>query len=152
MTRQVTDEDMARFAALGYPAQVRASSELDATSLVESLRHVLESPSARLLKAAALSVRWLANHDALDLVQEVYLSPEATRRLGFVAEKLAQKNSLDDAARHRLRGFAADLHEPSMTEGSALTFSAAVTDTYLEKLRGETDETSQRWQVFAELD
>ena len=103
MTRQVTDEDMARFAAL-------------------------------------------------DLVQEASLSSEATRRLGFVAEKLAQNQSLDDATRHRLRDFAADLHEPSMSEGPALTFSAAVTDTYLEKLRGETDETSQRWQVFAKLD
>jgi hypothetical protein len=86
------------------------------------------------------------------LVQEVSLSPEATRRLGFVAEKLAHNQSLDDAARHRLRAFAADLHEPSMTEESALTFSAAVTDTYLEKLRGETDETSRRWQVYIDLD
>jgi hypothetical protein len=39
-----------------------------------------------------------------------------------------------------------------MTEESALTFSAAVTDTYLEKLRGETDETSRRWQVYIDLD
>jgi hypothetical protein len=37
-------------------------------------------------------------------------------------------------------------------EGPALTFSAALTDTYLEKLRGESDEASQRWQVYAELD
>ena len=37
-------------------------------------------------------------------------------------------------------------------EGPALTFSAAITDTYLEKLRGETDETSERWQVYTELD
>jgi hypothetical protein len=37
-------------------------------------------------------------------------------------------------------------------EEPALTFSAAVTETYLEKLRGETDETSQRWQVYAEVD
>ncbi|MFB6373212.1 MAG: hypothetical protein ABEN55_08885 [Bradymonadaceae bacterium] len=143
---------MARFAALGYPAQVRAAENFDARALVESLRHVLESPSARLLKAAVLAVRWLANQDALSLLHDVDLSPEATRRLGFLAEKLAREDSLSQQAQRRLRTFAGALHPKVTSQDPPVTFNAVQTDTYLEMLRERADETSQKWQVFADLE
>jgi len=152
MSRHVTDEDMARFAALGYPAQVRAAEDFDARALVESLRHVLESPSARLLRAAVLAIRRLANLDSLGLLHDVDLSPEATRRLGFLAEKLAQEDSLSQKAQQRLRTLTAALHPKVNSEDPPVTFNAVHTDTYLENLREQADETSHKWQVFADLE
>lgn len=151
MSRQVTDEDMAQFAALGYPAQVRAAGDVEPETLVESLRHVLESPSARLFEAAVLAVRWLANHDELGLLHEADLSSEATRRLGFLADKLARVDALDRESRHRLRTLASSLHQNVTTYDPPLTFNAVVTDTYLERLRESSDDTSRKWQVFADF-
>lgn len=151
MTEKVTEKDLARFAALGYPAPVEPASDVAPRAVAESLCRAVESPSARLLDAALLALDWLAEHDALEALTRPDLSPEASRRLGFLAEKLAETHTT--VTKRRLKTLANSLYEQlAQQPDSALTFAAVTTDAYLQQLREKGDHTNERWQVFVELD
>lgn len=152
MSTQVTERDMRRFASLGFPASVCANGETDAGSLVESLLHALESPSARLAKAVMMVLESLANTNDLQWLVRSELDDHVRRRLGYLAECLAQAPSTSELVARRLEDVAQRLAASDDYAREPLTFLATMNPSLLRLKMRRADETSRRWRVFGDVE
>lgn len=149
---RVTKRDLAQLAALGLSTQVRATDEVRADAVAGALAHVAGQPAARLVTGALLALAWLAEHEELEELGDAELTDDAQRRIGCLAEHLAESDELDFRARKRLKELALSLASEKLNDGEPLTFLAATTPTYLDQLRHRVDGISRKWGVYVDLD
>jgi predicted RNA-binding Zn ribbon-like protein len=152
MSTHVTEQDLRHFASLGFPASVSASSATDAGNLVESVLHVLETPSARLATAAAMALWALGTTDDLDRLQERELSDAVRRRLGYLAERLSQNTDTPTPVTRSLAQFADELHHASDATKDPLTLMAVTNPTLVDLFVSRSDELDKKWCVFGKFD
>lgn len=151
MSTLVTEKDLRRFASVGYPAPVRSNGHTGPGALAESVVRVMESPAARLAKAAALAVKNLAQRNELGTFSHFDLSDNARRRLGYLAERCAQGEDLSSAVGQRLVLFGTRLHKVDDSKKPPLTFMAKTNPTLLRLMAEQSDVISRRWGVYGEI-
>ena len=148
MSPQVREADLRRFAAVGFPAPVRAADNPNPQRLAESAARALENPSARLVKAVSCALEDLAVSNRLHVFSSVEFSEDVRRRLGYLAERRAQDYGLDSSVAQRLASFGATLREPGDSEKPPLTLMAKTNPTLLRLQAERGDRINEKWNVL----
>lgn len=139
-----TEQDLARFRSVGIPLPV-FPKESSPEELVQSVKKALICPTARLSKAAATVILYLAHHRELD----VFERPEddsIRRRLGFLLDGLAAH--VDAGLAKDLRTCADQMYMDSDKDGEPLYLMASMTPTLSAFLQEDSRPENQKWQVF----
>ncbi|RDV38261.1 hypothetical protein DV096_10645 [Bradymonadaceae bacterium TMQ3] len=112
----------------------------------------LESPSARLLEATALFLVELAR---LGDIPRPKISDyhQATRRLGFIAERLSTHPELPESVQKRLKAFADQLYANlAAPPAENLGFSKTTSPARIRRLQRHADAIDERWRVWGQVD
>ncbi len=152
MNTKVTEQDLQNFATLGFPASVPAAETASTEKLVESVLHVLETPSARLASAVALALQALATTSELDRLVESELTDDVRRRLGYLAERLSEESASPLKVKRRLAEFAGQLHQEDDDEKEPLTLLAATNPTLVRLYMKRADQIEENWGVYGEVE
>lgn len=112
----------------------------------------LEAPSARILEVTALVLVELAKRGPIDL-PSVDLSLDSLRRIGFVADRVAETQELGSPVRRRLKRFAAELYEElPQADFDDLGFSRSTSAGRIRRLKTQADEIDLRWRVWGRVE
>ncbi len=114
---------------------------------MQSALRVLEAPSARLVEAVSLTLVELSRRGKLAVVHEFEFSGHVARRLGYLAQRLA--DHLDDSG---LREFAGLMNEHLGSRLDVLLLTDAATQTYTRQLVERGDDVNRHWGVYGDLE
>lgn len=146
----IDKQDLARFRYAGYPSPVQAADDPNREELFNSVCRVLDSPSARLMAAAALTMVKIAEGgDLVGLVERQEC--EHPRMLGYLARRTSGLKCAGPEESRRLNDLADYLYRPEFAEAELQTFLPNATDAYCRILKNKADEVSGRWQVYGDI-
>lgn len=134
------------------PVVARYRSLHDEDLDFEDLLSELKAPSARFLEATALFLVELARRGEVNLPEETG-DVDALRRLGFIADHLAEHPDLVTNVRRRLKTLADHIYEKvRLLPCSDLGFSKSTSEGRIRRLRRDADEIDQRWKVWGQVE
>ncbi len=134
------------------PVVARYRSIHDEDLDFEDLLSELKAPSARFLEAVALFLVELAKKGEVNLPEET-ADVDALRRLGFIADHLAEQSELAIVVCRRLKTLADHIYEqvqPSLCPD--LGFSRSTSKGRVRRFKRDADEIDQRWKVWGQVE